>query len=123
MKSLRKVIFWCHLPLGVTAGIIILIMSVTGVLLAYERQITAWADTRNYRTAPPSPEAAHMPIEMLLAGVRQAQPDATPATLTLRADPTAPAVIGLAGGRAIFVNPYTGEVLGEGSKRVCDFFR
>ena len=49
MKQFRKIIFWCHIPVGIIAGLIILIMSVTGVLLAYERQITAWADTRGYR--------------------------------------------------------------------------
>ena len=49
MKSFRKLLFWCHLTAGVTAGIVILIMSVTGVLLAYEKQIISWADTRSYR--------------------------------------------------------------------------
>ena len=52
MKRLRKIIFWCHLPVGAIAGVVILIMCVTGVLLAYEKQITLWADTRNYQTAP-----------------------------------------------------------------------
>jgi uncharacterized iron-regulated membrane protein len=33
------VVFWCHLVAGVAAGIVILIMSVTGVLLTYEQQI------------------------------------------------------------------------------------
>jgi uncharacterized iron-regulated membrane protein len=41
VKQIRKIIFWCHLTAGVFAGVIILIMSVTGVLLAYERQITS----------------------------------------------------------------------------------
>jgi uncharacterized iron-regulated membrane protein len=54
MKKLRKIIFWCHLPVGVIAGVVILIMCVTGVLLSYEKQITAWADTRGYRSAPPT---------------------------------------------------------------------
>lgn len=46
MKKLRRVIFWCHLPVGVIAGVVILIMCVTGVLLIYEKQITARAWTR-----------------------------------------------------------------------------
>ena len=49
MKKLRKIIFWCHLPVGVVAGLVILTMCVTGVLLSFEKQITAWADTRGYR--------------------------------------------------------------------------
>jgi len=47
MKKLRKIIFWCHLPVGVIAGVVILIMCVTGVLLSYawtraEQQVSDW---------------------------------------------------------------------------------
>ncbi len=54
MKSFRSVIFWIHLAVGVTAGIVIFIMSVTGVALTYEKQMIEWAD-RNAWTAPASP--------------------------------------------------------------------
>ena len=37
---MRKVLFWMHLTAGVTAGLVILVMSLSGVLLAYERQLT-----------------------------------------------------------------------------------
>lgn len=33
----RRAIFWVHLSCGVFAGLFILAMSVTGVLLTYER--------------------------------------------------------------------------------------
>ncbi len=123
MKLFRKIIFWCHLPVGVIAGLVILMMSVTGVLLTYERQITSWADTRSYQVSPPSPAAARLPVETLLAKVRETQPDAVPATITLRAETSAPAAFGFAGGRTVFVNPFTGAVLGEGSPKVRNFFR
>jgi len=32
---LRKTVFWIHLSVGVGAGLVILMMSVTGVLLTY----------------------------------------------------------------------------------------
>ena len=51
--TFRKILFWFHLCTGVVAGIVVLIMSVTGVLLMYEKQMTAWAD-RGYRVTPPS---------------------------------------------------------------------
>ncbi len=123
MKLFRKVIFWCHLLTGVTAGLIVLNMSVTGVLLTYEKQIIAWADTRNYRIAPPSPEASRLPVETLLTKARDSRSDIVPATFTLQSDATKPAAIGASGGRFIYVNSYTGEVLGEGSRKVRDFFR
>jgi uncharacterized iron-regulated membrane protein len=130
MKLFRKVLFWCHLTVGVIAGVVILIMSATGVLLTYERQITYWADTRNYNIAAPSPEANRLSVEALIAKAREAQPDTMITTVILRAGATEPAAIGLAanpgagpgGGRTIFLDPYTGATLGEGSKGVRDFF-
>jgi uncharacterized iron-regulated membrane protein len=123
MKRLRKTIFWCHLLVGTTAGIIILLMAVTGVLLTYERQITNWADTRGYNVVAPSSDAQRLTPETLLAKVREARPDAEPATITAQSDATLPAAIGLSNGRTVFVNPFTGDVFGEGSKRTHDFFR
>ncbi len=46
--KLRSVLFWLHLACGVVAGVVIFIMSVTGALLTYQRQMTAWADMRGY---------------------------------------------------------------------------
>ncbi len=40
----RSTIFWIHLVCGVAAGLVVLMMSVTGVILTYERQVGAWAD-------------------------------------------------------------------------------
>lgn len=121
MKLFRKIIFWCHLTAGVSAGIVILIMSVTGVLLAYERQLTYWADTRGYQ-ASPSASSSRLPVETLLVKVRESRP-AAPATITFRADPNAPAEVGFGREGTVFINPYTGEVLGEGSTKVRSFFR
>jgi uncharacterized iron-regulated membrane protein len=128
VKLFRKILFWCHLIVGVIAGIIVLIMSVTGVLLTYERQITYWADTRDYSVAPPSQGAQRLSAEALLASVREKLPDAEITTLTMRSDAKAPAAIGFTvngspAQRTNFFNPYTGEFLGEGSKKVRDFFR
>ena len=121
MKKLRKIIFWCHLPVGVTAGVVILIMCVTGVLLSYEKQITAWADTRGYHSAPPA-GAQRLPIETLITKAREAR-GATPTSVTLKSNPTAPAEIGFGRETTLFVNAYTGAILGEGSQRTRAFFR
>src|SRR5262245_48617873 len=121
--NFRKIIFWCHLPVGVIAGLVVLTMSVTGALLAYERQIESWADTRSYRVAPPAPEASRLSAETLLGKVREARPELTPATVTLRAAPTAPAAIGLSGDRVVYADPFTGQVLGEGCQKTRSFFR
>jgi uncharacterized iron-regulated membrane protein len=51
MKTFRKILFWCHLTAGVVAGLVILMMSATGVLLTYEKQMIEWADARTYSIA------------------------------------------------------------------------
>ena len=68
-------------------------MCVTGVLLTYEKQIISWADTRGYRSAPPTPETQHLPVETLIAKAREAR-GANPTSVTLKSDPPAPAEIG-----------------------------
>jgi uncharacterized iron-regulated membrane protein len=123
MKLFRKVLFWCHLITGVLAGLVVLIMSVTGVLLTYEKQIILWADTRNYQVAPSTPGAPRLSVEALLVKVREIQPDATPSAVTLRSDASMPASLAVSGGRTLFANPYTGEILGEGAKGTRAFFR
>jgi uncharacterized iron-regulated membrane protein len=122
MKKLRKIIFWLHLPVGVIAGIVILNMCVTGVLLTYEKQIISWADTRSYRSAPPATQTQHLPVETLIARARDSR-GANPTSVTLKSDPLAPAEIGFGRETTLFVNPYTGAILGEGSPGVRSFFR
>jgi uncharacterized iron-regulated membrane protein len=122
MQKLRRIIFWCHLPVGVLAGLVILNMCVTGVLLTYEKQITSWADTRGYRSAPPATQTQHLSIETLITKARDAR-GANPTSITLKADPAAPAEIGFGRETTLFVNPYTGAIMGEGSQRVRSFFR
>jgi uncharacterized iron-regulated membrane protein len=122
MKRLRRIIFWCHLPVGVIGGLVIFNMCVTGVLLTYEKQITSWADTRNYRSAPPAPGAQHLPVETLIAKSRESR-GGNPTAITVKSDPSAPAEIAFGRETALFVNPYTGSIYGEGSQRVRSFFR
>ena len=123
MQQLRRVIFWCHLAAGATAGVVILIMSVTGVLLAYQKQIERWADTRGYTITRPAPDAHRLSVEALVERAREAQKGAAPTSVIVYAGEAEPATVSFPGGRNLFVNPYTGEVLGEGAVRVRAFFR
>src|SRR4051794_24793135 len=107
MKQFRKLLFWCHLSVGALAGIIILAMSVTGVLLAYERQLTLWADTRAYNVKQPSDGASRLGIEELIAKVRETRP-ALPVSITIRSDSNLLTSLSYAGGGTLYVDPYTG---------------
>ena len=50
--TVHRAIFWLHLLTGTLAGLVILVMSVTGVLLAFEPQIVDDADDAKLRGRP-----------------------------------------------------------------------
>ncbi|WP_116133661.1 PepSY domain-containing protein [Tropicimonas sp. IMCC34043] len=112
---IRRVVFWSHLVTGVAAGLVILVMSVTGALLAFETQITRWADPKV------TPAAAMLPAEALGA-IALAESGGKASTLTLSADATRPAAAGWGRGEQILLDPYTGAALGAGPEGVHAFF-
>jgi uncharacterized iron-regulated membrane protein len=123
MVTFRSVLFWAHLACGAAAGVVVLLMSVTGVALTYEKQMLEWADARAHSWVPPSDGTRPLPPETLLAAVVAARPGVAPTGVTRRADPAAPVTVTLEGNRAVLVHPYTGVVLGEPAPRLRAFFR
>lgn len=117
--SLRKVVFWLHLACGVTCGAVILVMSVTGVMLTYQKQVTEWAD-RGYWVEP-AVEGRRAPLSDVVRSARVWAPDAEVSSLALWSDPRAPVAASLGGGRTLFLDPSTAEVRGEGSRGVRAF--
>jgi uncharacterized iron-regulated membrane protein len=111
--SLRSAIFWLHLAAGCVAGAIILLMSVTGVLLTYEKQILAAVERGPHRMETQS-AGPRLPAGALVASAHQQSGDlGANATLTMRSDPHEPAEIRIGRERVIFVDPYTGRVLAD----------
>jgi uncharacterized iron-regulated membrane protein len=129
---LRSILFWAHLTTGVAVGLVVLVMSVTGVLLAYQKQIQTWADARAVQAAP---GVARLPLDTLVeratAAVRRlaagahATPGRAPApsAITLRSAHPAAAEVAFGRERTVFVHTASGAVLGEGATRVRRFFR
>ena len=76
----RKILFWMHLCSGVSAGLVILMMSLTGVMLTYERQLLAFEDRVYDRT--PLAEESRLPLDTLL-GLAQSLDGFEPDRLTL----------------------------------------
>ena len=122
MMGLRNGIFWMHLCCGVAAGVVVFIMSVTGVALTYEKQVLEWADRRAW-TAPSQVDARQLPPETLLAKVAESQPGTAPTGITLRADASAPATVTLDGNKTLLVDPYSGAIIGEPPAALRSFFR
>jgi uncharacterized iron-regulated membrane protein len=121
--SFRKIVFWLHLVAGVVAGVVIGIMSFTGVMLAFEKEIIAWAERDLRQVSPPTAEAIRMPLDELLEKIREARPDARSASLTLHADPNIAVLVSQGRTNAFHVNPYTGAVQPQGAKGVRAFMQ
>ncbi len=117
---LRSTIFWTHLVCGVVTGLVVLMMSVTGVLLTYERQILAWADSPTYQA--PRPDAERLPLEELVAAAKLQRPDFTPTSIIVRNAPDAGVTLSAGRSGTLYANPYTGNVEEQGAQGLRAFF-
>ena len=115
----RKTVFWLHLACGVSAGIVVLMMSVTGVVLTYERQVQVWEDRSYYSAAQPGQEM--MSADELIAASRELQ-GFEPSTLLISSDPTAPAMLRQGRSQTQYLNPYTGQAYPAHSDSLSAFF-
>ena len=121
MKPLRSFLFWLHLAGGVAAGLVILVMSATGAALALKPQILNRID-HDVRFVAPQ-DAPRLPASQLIAAARVLRPDTAPASLALDRDPASAAAVSFGRDATVYVNPYTGKALGEGSSSAQQFFR
>ena len=117
--SFRKILFWCHLTVGCAAGIVILTMSISGVLLAFERQCLAWANGR-YHITPRQAGAADVSVELIQKSVPQST--TAPPSVTIDANPTRPVQLTFGRERTVLIDPANGKVLGDESGRIRAFF-
>jgi uncharacterized iron-regulated membrane protein/flavodoxin len=111
VKLLHKIIFWTHLLAGVIAGLVIFIMSFTGVVLMYEPQISEYSEWKA-RWVIPGPQTKRLSLDELVGKVREVNPEGRPAFITIKSDPAASVIVNLGRENTVFVNPYTGELLG-----------
>ncbi len=120
--TLRKIFFWAHLCVGICSGIVIFSMCATGAMLAFEKQIVNFSERSVHKVVPPPPGALRMDPEALVAKAREVEATEPLSGVTLRADPAEAAVVSFGVETFLFVNPYTGQVLGRTS-RVRAFMR
>lgn len=122
MRTFRTILFWCHLATGITVGTIVLLMSLTGVLLAYERQIVDWADMRQLAAAPATSDP-HLSMDVLLARATAAEAGKSPSRIIESADPSRPVAFVFDRQRTTFIDARTGVVLGHGAGGIRQFFQ
>lgn len=112
----KKVFFQIHWFLGITAGLILSLMGVTGAIYSYEPQILKWINQDSYVV-----EVAQSPKltpAQLYQHFNQQQPEIEINSITIASDPAASSTVnikkeGARRGYNMMVNPYTAEVLPE----------
>lgn len=112
--------FWPHLILGSTVGLIVLFFAVTGMLLAYQRQFLRWGES-GIRAVQPSIDAQYLPVEELIRRARDAE-RIPPPKIVLSSRPNSPVMFQMDRYSVLYMNPYTGQVLGHGAVGMRRFF-
>lgn len=118
--TLRKLIFWPHLVAGISVGIIVAIMSATGIAISFEREILRWID-RDVRTVSVPNKAAPLTLDQLDAAVMTQRPDLKVTTRLISRDPTQAYEFRAGRAGALYVNQYTGAVIDPKSNAAHDF--
>jgi len=118
---LHRTLFWAHLCCGVLAGLFILSMSVTGVLLTYEHQMVDGAEHRNHVAVVPG--QARLPADALAEAARKAGSENQRLSLVFDADPAAPVTVSAGRTTAALLNPYSAATITDASAATRGFFR
>lgn len=118
----KRVLFRIHWLLGIPAGLVLAVVGVTGALLSYEAELL---DLLNPRLRVEAAGRAPLPPDRLIAIAVAAHPGFSVRSYAGRADPAAPVELRLVrgaerGGTQVFIDPYSGELLG--APRGADFF-
>ncbi len=109
----RKTLFWMHLSCGVLAGVLILVMSVTGVAMTYERQMIAAVGERNHVQVPEG--QARLSADELAGRARAAYSGEEPLSLVFDANLAVPVTVSAGRQTPALLNPYTGETIEDAS--------
>ena len=107
---MRRLILTTHLYLGVTAGLVLVVIGLTGSIIAFEADIPRWLHRDLFYVAP-APHA--LPEETLVRTVEARFAPARVTAVQMPRGANLAHVVRLPGGLSVFVNPYTGAILGS----------
>ncbi|WOE40854.1 sulfite reductase flavoprotein subunit alpha [Acinetobacter chinensis] len=121
---LKKIFFQIHWFLGITAGLILSIMGVTGAIYSYEQPIQKWMNPASYTVQAES--HAKLSPAQIYQHFQTTQPEMKINSITIASSPTESSSIniekeGARKGYNMMINPYSAEVLPEIKGR--DFFQ
>ncbi len=114
---LRKFLFWSHLVVGISVGIVVFVMSVTGVLLTYEAQIKEW-ESALYSVRPQAGEQRLTTDEVLNIG-REKHPDEKHIYIH-QINEEGRAIPIWVGHHRYLLSPYSGDILQIGESSIVE---
>jgi uncharacterized iron-regulated membrane protein len=120
MQFFRKTIFWLHLGIGGAAGLVILLLAVTGLILAFQRQILSRADASAVLDGHPHASAPLKLDSVLTQVVQKGQNN--PTDLVLHRSENAPIEVRFGRERTVYLNPWTGAPIFGFSTSLHQFF-
>ena len=104
--SFRRIIFWLHLVAGLFTGILVAIMSVTGIAIAFEEEILQWVDrdliTHNEETS------AHLDLETLIQSAKAQHPELAIDLIQIPKDPQLNYQAFVSWEGPLYINPHSG---------------
>lgn len=119
--SFRRAIFWCHLAAGLTAGIFVLIMSVTGILLMYEHALPQ-AVVDGVKVEASAGETAMTADQMAqLSNVQNA--GSSGVSLNWDNRDNAPVLVSAGRSGGFLMNPFNGEEIADPSEGLHGYYR
>lgn len=120
--TIRRCVFWAHLVAGIAAGLIILVLAVTGLLMSFETQIVDRIERSMVRD-----KAGGDPIPLttaeMLAAFEKSGIKGRPESLGYSSASDAPVIFMTGRDSPHLFHPTTGEYLGQGAVRTRSFFK
>jgi uncharacterized iron-regulated membrane protein len=129
-QKTRKFFNDVHLWLGLSSGLIIIVVCLSGTIYTYNTELQEWAAPHLHKVEVPE-NASKIPAETLIASVKEVS-QANVTAISIPHDPARTYQITVRkegdtsrSGTSYFVNPYTGDITGTSMEKTAtaDFMR
>lgn len=121
MKKIKSAIRIIHLWLGLISGLVVFIVAITGSIYAFEEEIRSVTDKELLQVERSSENYPRKTMAEIIAIVKEKFPKPAIKNIRVKNDLHASVEFILKDKTSIYVNPYSGEILGTGN-RDTDFF-
>ena len=114
----RKIVFWSHLTVGVSLGVLIILLSITGAMLAFDNQFREHAYKNEYSVIP---QANQLSLNTIYNLPDISLDNRKPKSIIIYPDQEDALRFAFGHGSFLFVDPYTGEVMGNHRIKTVNF--